>query len=116
MARRLLKPAVFLACLAPFANLARDWVQGTLPDPVALSLNRLGFWTLTFLMLSLACTPAKVVLGWVWPNKVRRMLGLFAFFYGSLHLSVYVGLDQEMNLHDISADIVERKFITVGFI
>ncbi|HET6345112.1 MAG TPA: protein-methionine-sulfoxide reductase heme-binding subunit MsrQ [Myxococcota bacterium] len=116
MARRLLKPTVFLACLLPLASILVDWQQGTLPDPVALTLNRLGFWTLTLLVLTLACTPAKLTLGWVWPNKVRRMLGLYAFFYGCLHFAVYAGLDQEMNLADIGADIVERKFITIGFV
>jgi sulfoxide reductase heme-binding subunit YedZ len=116
MRRRLLKPVVFFTSLAPLAMIARDWGQGTMPDPVALTLNRLGFWTLTLLMLTLACTPAKIALGWVWPNKVRRMLGLFAFFYGCLHFAVYFGLDQEMNLSDIGADVVQRKFITVGWV
>jgi sulfoxide reductase heme-binding subunit YedZ len=107
---------VFAVCLLPLVRIGVDWLRDAMPDPVAVTLNRLGFATLLLLTATLACTPAKLLLGWVWPNKVRRMLGLFAFFYASLHLCVYAGLDQELNGHDILADVVKRKFITVGFV
>jgi sulfoxide reductase heme-binding subunit YedZ len=78
-------------------------------------LNRLGFWTLTLLMATLACTPLKVLTGWKFPLRLRRMLGLEAFTYAFLHFAVYLGVDQFFDFHEIGKDIVERKFITVGF-
>jgi sulfoxide reductase heme-binding subunit YedZ len=78
-------------------------------------MNRLGFWTLTWLVLSLAATPMKTLFGLTEPLRVRKMVGLFAFFYGALHFVTYVALDQAFDIDDIFADIVKRKFITVGF-
>ena len=78
-------------------------------------MNRLGFWTLFLLVASLAATPIKLVTGWTWPMRLRRMLGLYAFLYACLHFAVYLALDQGFDLGDIGRDIVKRKFITVGF-
>jgi sulfoxide reductase heme-binding subunit YedZ len=113
---RWLGPAVFGACCLPLAKLGLDALRdGLTANPVAEVMNRLGFWTLTFLLLSLAPTPLKTLLGWTWPMRVRRMVGLFAFFYVCLHFLTYLVLDQGLDLSDIGKDIVKRKFITVGF-
>jgi methionine sulfoxide reductase heme-binding subunit len=113
---RLLRPLVFLGAASPLLWLAGRAVRGALgPDPVAEILNRLGLYALVLLLCSLACTPLQLVLGWKWPLRVRRMLGLFAFFYASLHLTTYVGVDQGLDLASIGKDIVKRRFVTVGF-
>ena len=113
---RLLKPLVFLAAASPLLWLAGRALRGALgPDPVAEVLNRLGLYTLVLLLCSLACTPLQLVLRWKWPLRVRRMLGLFAFFYASLHLTTYVAVDQGLDIASIGKDIVKRRFVTVGF-
>jgi sulfoxide reductase heme-binding subunit YedZ len=113
---RVLKPATFGLALAPLAKLAADALAGRLgANPIAEALNRLGFWTLTFLALSLVPTPAKALFGITWPIRIRRMLGLFAFGYAAMHFSFYLGVDQFFDVRAIGADVVKRKFITVGF-
>jgi len=113
---RLFKPLVFLGAASPLLWLASRAVRGALgPDPVAEILNRLGLYALVLLLCSLACTPLQLVLGWKWPLRVRRMLGLFAFFYASLHLTTYVAIDQGLDVASIGKDIVKRRFVTVGF-
>ena len=113
---RLLKPLVFLGAASPLLWLAGRAVRGALgADPVAEVLNRLGLYALVLLLCSLACTPLQLVLGWKWPLRVRRMLGLFAFFYASLHLTTYVAIDQGLDVASIGKDIVKRRFVTVGF-
>lgn len=77
-------------------------------------MNRLGYWTLTFLVLSLVPTPAKDFLGLAWPVRVRRVLGLLAFAYGALHLAWYSVLDKFFDWSDIAADVSKRPFIAVG--
>jgi methionine sulfoxide reductase heme-binding subunit len=111
-----LKPLVFLAALSPLLWLASRALRGTLgPDPVAEVLNRLGLYAICLLFCSLACTPLQILLGWSWPLRVRRMLGLFAFFYACLHLSTYLFVDQGLDLRGIGKDIAKRRFVTVGF-
>ena len=111
-----LKPAVFTGALAPLAAiLYRASGHGLGANPIAEGLNRLGLVTLVFLVLTLACTPAKTLFGWTWPARIRRMLGLFAFFYGTLHVLTYAGLDQRLDFHAIGDDIAKRPFIWVGF-
>jgi sulfoxide reductase heme-binding subunit YedZ len=111
-----LKPLVFAAALSPLLWLASRAVRGTLgPDPVAEVLNRLGLYAISLLFCSLACTPLQIVLGWSWPLRVRRMLGLFAFFYASLHLSTYLFVDQGLDFRGIAKDVAKRRFVTVGF-
>ncbi len=78
-------------------------------------LDRLGFWTLTLLALSLVPTPAHDLLGLAWPVRFRRMLGLFAFSYATLHLAWYVGVDQFFDLSVLATDVLKRKFMVVGF-
>jgi len=112
----LVKPVVFVAALSPSLWLAGRALLGTLgADPVAEVLNRLGLYALVLLLCSLACTPLQLLLGWKWPLRVRRMLGLFAFFYATVHLSTYLGVDQGLDLTSIGKDIVKRRFVTVGF-
>ncbi len=111
-----LKPLVFLAALAPLLWLASRAMRGALgPDPVAEVLNRLGLYAISLLFCSLACTPLQILLGWTWPLRVRRMLGLFAFFYASLHFSTYLFVDQGLDLSSIGKDLAKRRFVTVGF-
>ena len=111
-----LKPLVFAAALSPLLWLGSRGLRGTLgPDPVAEVLNRLGLYAICLLFCSLACTPLQLVLGWKWPLRVRRMLGLFAFFYACLHLSTYLFVDQGLDFGGIAKDISKRRFVTVGF-
>ena len=113
---RALGPAVFVVCLLPLGKIAIDAARDALSaNPIAEVMNRLGFWTLTLLLASLAATPLKTLFGWTEGLRVRKMVGLFAFFYATLHLFTYVALDQTFDLSDIATDIVKRKFITVGF-
>jgi methionine sulfoxide reductase heme-binding subunit len=115
-ALRWLKPGVFAVCALPLVKIAIDAAGGNLSaDPIAEVMNRLGFWTLSLLVVSLAATPMKTLFGWTAQMRVRRMVGLFAFFYASLHFLVYLGLDQAFDFSDIGADIAKRKFITIGF-
>ncbi len=110
-----LKPAVFAGSLVPLAAILGEALLGRLgANPIAEALNRLGLMTLVFLVAALACTPLKALFGWTWPPRLRRMLGLFGFFYASLHLATYMGIDQALDARAILADITKRKFIFVG--
>jgi sulfoxide reductase heme-binding subunit YedZ len=112
-----LKPAVFTGSLIPIAAISvRAWRNTLGADPIAQALNQLGLLALVFLIGALGCTPLKSLLGWTWPMRLRRMLGLFAFFYALLHVITYTMLDQGFEWHAIAADIVKRKFIFVGFL
>jgi methionine sulfoxide reductase heme-binding subunit len=111
----LLKPLVFAAALAPAAWL----VVGLLTDrlganPVEAMTHETGTWTLRFLVLTLAVTPVRRLTGWNGLVRYRRMLGLFAFFYATLHALIYVWLDQFFDVAEIARDIVKRPFITAG--
>src|ERR1700712_2568503 len=111
-----LKPGVFVGCLIPFALMVVQAARGKLgADPVAIALNRLGLLALITLLASMAATPLRLVLGWSWPLRLRRMLGLFAFFFALLHFLVYAVVDQGLALGAIFSDVSERKFITAGF-
>lgn len=113
----LVRAVVFAACCSPLALIGIDGLGGRLgANPIATIMNRLGFWTLFFLLLALAATPLKTLFGWSSPVRFRRMVGLFAFFYASLHFSTYVAIDQFFDLPAIAADIVKRKFITIGLL
>jgi methionine sulfoxide reductase heme-binding subunit len=112
-----LKAAFALLASLPAASLVFRLLTDRLgANPIEEVMNRLGFWTLFLLMTTLACTPLKLIFGWSWPLLLRRMLGLFAFAYASLHLSVYLVLDQTFDWGAIFEDIAERKFITIGFL
>ena len=111
-----LKPGLFIGALAPLASIAVRALTGSLnANPIAEVENELGLAALIFLIASLACTPARRVVGWTWPPRIRRELGLFAFAYAMLHVAVYVFLDQALDLQAMFEDIVQRPFITVGF-
>jgi sulfoxide reductase heme-binding subunit YedZ len=113
-----LKAIVFAAALVPLGRLVvgvalyPDWLGA---NPAEFITRSTGDWTLRFLLATLAVTPLRKAFGWHWLASLRRMLGLFAFFYGLVHLSSYVAFDQVFDLTDILADIVKRPFITVGF-
>jgi methionine sulfoxide reductase heme-binding subunit len=112
-----LKPAVFTGSLIPIVTIAlRAWEKRLGADPIAQGLNQLGLLALVFLIAALGCTPLKTVIGWTWPMRLRRMLGLFAFFYASLHIITYTALDQGFDWRAIANDIAKRKFIFVGFL
>ncbi len=111
-----LKPVCLALGLVPLAKLAWDGAAGQLgPNPIAEGMNRLGFWTLTFLALSLAPTPAHDFLGITWPVRLRRTIGLLAFSYAALHLTWYLAVDQFFAFSEIGKDLAKRKFITIGF-
>jgi sulfoxide reductase heme-binding subunit YedZ len=112
-----LKPGLFVGALVPLAVLLWRAAHGTLgADAIAVGLNQLGYLALALLMAALACTPLKILTGWTWPIRVRRMLGLFAFFYASLHLLTYVGIDQQLDWAVLWGDVTQRKFMIVGFL
>lgn len=111
------KPGVFIACLLPVGWLFYAAFTGGLGANPIEAINRfLGDWALRFLILTLALTPLKEITGIGFFVRVRRMIGLFAFFYVFLHLSSYIGLDQFFAWGAIWADIVKRQYITVGMI
>ncbi len=106
---------VFLASLAPCAWLLTAAATGRLTaNPIEFLTHETGWYALTWLMLSLAVTPIRRLSGWNNVIKLRRMLGLFAFFYASLHLGVWVGLDRFFDVPFMVEDVIERRFITAG--
>jgi predicted Zn-dependent peptidase/DMSO/TMAO reductase YedYZ heme-binding membrane subunit len=112
-----LKAGVWLACLTPLAKLFYGfWTDDLTANPISYVTNELGETTLRLLLLSLALTPLRIVFGWGWQMTFRRLLGLFAFFYVCLHLSVWVVLDHFFDWHQMGADIVKRPYITVGML
>jgi sulfoxide reductase heme-binding subunit YedZ len=113
---RLISVVGWAAALAPLALLGFDAATHRLgANPIEAVLNRLGFWTLTFLTLSLAPTPVHRWGGPAWPLRLRRLLGVTAFAYAALHFSWYLGVDQFFDLDVVAADVVKRPFITIGF-
>jgi sulfoxide reductase heme-binding subunit YedZ len=112
---RYLKPVVFLACLAPLAWLIWRTLHNALgANPIEAITHFTGDCTLTFLLITLAVTPLRKLTRQYWLINFRRMLGLFAFFYGTLHLMTWVWPDKGFDVHDMLADIVKRRFITAG--
>lgn len=112
---RFSKIVLFVNCLAPLALLLFDTARKNVgPNPVEFATRTTGTLTLVFLLVSLAITPLRKITGLNWLVKFRRMLGLFAFFYGFLHLTTYIWFDRFFNLRETIADIVQRPFIAVG--
>ncbi len=118
---RWLRPLVFVVCLIPAAwvvfAIASDFFSGTRllgSNPIKEAEHFTGRWVLRFLMFTLAVTPIRQTLGWNWLQRYRRMLGLFAFAYATMHLSIYFFLDLELAWGDLWADIVKRPYITIG--
>lgn len=115
--QRLQKPLVFALCLGPFLWLLGRFLTDNLSaNPIEDITLTTGIWTLRFLVFTLAVTPIRRLTGWNKIIQYRRMLGLFAFFYASLHFLTYLVLDQYFDFDAIFADVAKRRFITVGFI
>jgi sulfoxide reductase heme-binding subunit YedZ len=113
--KKRLVPIAFAACLVPLPVLALQFVQGELgADPIAKLLNDLGYIAFVLLAATLACTPLNVIFKWKWPLLLRRLLGDFCFFYASLHMLTYVGLDQGFDFHDIAKDVLKHRFVFFG--
>ncbi len=113
--RRFEKPLVFVACLLPLAMLAWAGFEGRLgANPIETITHTTGDWTLRFLLITLAVTPLRRLSRWNRVIAFRRMLGLFAFFYGTLHLLTYVWLDKFFAWQDMLHDIAKRPIITAG--
>jgi sulfoxide reductase heme-binding subunit YedZ len=111
-----LKAAAHALALWPLALLAHGAFTDTLgADPVAALTHGTGDWALRLLLLSLAMTPLRRLLGQPWPIRFRRLVGLYAFFYACLHLSIYLVLDLGGYWTQIFEDIAKRPYITVGF-
>jgi sulfoxide reductase heme-binding subunit YedZ len=112
---RALKAPVFLLCLGPAFVLTWKGFHAALgANPIDVITRTTGRWTLTFLLITLSITPVRKLSGLPWLIRYRRMLGLFAFFYGSLHLMTYVWLDKFFDVHAMLHDIAKRRFITAG--
>jgi sulfoxide reductase heme-binding subunit YedZ len=110
------KAAVWILCLIPAGLLVwRAFTGGLGANPIEFITLHTGFWTLVLLMTTLAVTPVRRVTGWHRIIQFRRMIGLFAFFYATLHFLTYVTLDLFFDFTAIAADIVKRPYITVGF-
>lgn len=108
-------PALFILCLAPALWLAAGLWRGALGvNPIERVTLETGQWTLRLLAATLAVTPLRRLAGWPELIRFRRMLGLFAFFYASLHALTYVWLDQFFDWGEIARDIIKRPFITAG--
>ena len=116
MKPRYLKPFIFIAALLPLARLGWKAYNSALgANPIQVITWSTGTWTLVFLMLTLSITPLRKLTQQYWLIQYRRMLGLFAFFYGCLHFLTYIWLDQFFDVHSMLKDIAKRPFITVGF-
>jgi len=112
---RYLKPVIFLACLVPLSRLVwRGFHSGLGANPIEFITHSTGDWTLTFLLITLSISPLRKLTRQYWLIGWRRMLGLYAFFYGTLHLMTYVWLDKFFDVHEMLADIAKRRFITAG--
>ena len=112
----IIKPLVFLLSLIPVALLVWRAVNDDLgANPVETITHQTGLWGLYFLLITLSVTPLRRYTGIGWLLRLRRMLGLYAFFYACLHLLTYAWLDQYFNIDAIVEDIVKRPYITVGF-
>jgi len=111
----LFKPAVFVLCLVPLIVLVIEAFAGDLgANPIETITHATGEWTLRLLLVTLAVTPLRRLSGWAWPLRLRRMLGLFTFFYALLHLLTYVWFDKFFMWGEMAHDIAKRPFITVG--
>ena len=114
--KKYFKPIIFLLSSIPFIIIiSKIFLNQLGPEPIKEITHHTGEWTLLFLVFTLSMTPLKRLTNlniWI---SVRRILGLFAFFYASLHMLTYIGLDYQFDLSAISKDIFTKKFIFVGF-
>jgi len=117
MSSRLFKISVFIVSLMPAVALVYGLLNDQLgANPIETLTRDTGEWALRFLLITLAVSPLRLLFSWHFLAAIRRMLGLYSFFYASVHMLLYVWLDQFFNLSDIINDIIERPFITVGVI
>jgi sulfoxide reductase heme-binding subunit YedZ len=116
MKLRLTKLAIFLAAPIPLARLGwKALHEGLGANPIEVITHSTGDWTLILILTTLSITPLRRITRQYWLIGVRRMIGLFAFFYGTLHFLTYIWLDKFFDLHEMLKDIAKRPFITVGF-
>jgi sulfoxide reductase heme-binding subunit YedZ len=111
----LIKAAIFLLALVPLARMVYLTLTGQLVEPLEFITRGTGDWTLYFLCFTLAVTPLRRLLKWNWLIKLRRMLGLYMFFYGLLHFMTFLWFDHFFDLQEMWKDVLKRPFITVGF-
>jgi len=113
---RITKILIFLVALVPLGRLAWKAWHGLLgANPIEVITHSTGDWTLILVLATLAITPLRQITRQYWLIGVRRMIGLFAFFYAVLHFTTYIWLDKFFDLHEITKDIGKRRFIMVGF-
>lgn len=111
-----IKALVFLAALVPLGVIAAAAARGDLgSNPVEALLHHFGEWALRLMLVTLAVTPLRRLTGWSQAARLRRMLGLFAFFYAVLHLAVYVVLDRSLLIEEVLDDLVKRPYVMAGF-
>jgi sulfoxide reductase heme-binding subunit YedZ len=112
-----IKAGVFLICLFPIASLLwRGLHNGLTANPIEFITHATGDWTLRFILFTLCVTPLRKLLALPELIRFRRMLGLFAFFYGCMHFTTYIWLDKFFDLKEVWKDIAKRPYITVGFL
>lgn len=106
-----------LNALIPALLVAWDWKRGQLgANPVEFITRMTGVMTLVFLVITLLVTPLRKIFGWNWLLKLRRNLGLYAFYYGIAHLATYLIFDRNLELASVPADVWRRPFIAIGMI
>ena len=110
------KAAIFVLGLLPFARLVWGTANGAFTDPLAAITQGSGEWALYFLCITLAVTPLRRFTGWNWVVRLRRMLGLFTFFYALVHFIAFLWFDHFFDVAEMLRDVVKRPFILVGFI
>ena len=116
LVRRVIKPVVFISCLLPFSWLVYSAFWGDLgANPVETITNETGIWTLRLIVATIAITPLRWVTKWNPIINFRRMIGLFAFFYATIHFMIYFILDRSLMFDGLWEDIVKRPYITAGF-
>jgi methionine sulfoxide reductase heme-binding subunit len=111
-----LKAGLFALALLPFARLVYLTVTQQFVEPLEAITRGTGDWVLYLLCITLAITPLRRLTGWNWLVKLRRMAGLFAFFYACMHFLAFLWFDHFFDLAEMWADVLKRPFITVGFI
>ena len=112
-----LKAVLFAVSLLPFGRLlVGAFTNGLGTNPLELITRSTGTWTLVFLCITLAVTPARKLCGWPWLARFRRMFGLFAFFYATCHFTTFIWFDHFFDFAAIWKDVLKRPFVTVGFV
>lgn len=112
-----IKTVIFILCLLPLARLTGFAMLDQLgANPLEFITRSTGDWTLYFLCVTLAVTPIRKIAGWSWLVRLRRMMGLYAFFYASLHFLTFLWFDHFFDLTEMWVDVLKRPFITVGFL